>query len=57
MKFPNFYVYAIREELRDMEDIPIHKLLNALEQVRGAYDRFPDIFRVGTFIDSTDMKL
>ena len=25
--------------------------------VRGAYDKFPDFFRMGTFIDSTHMKL
>ena len=25
--------------------------------VRGAYDEFPDFFRMGTFIDSTHMKL
>ena len=25
--------------------------------IRGAYDKFPDFFRKGTFIDSTRMKL
>ena len=25
--------------------------------IRGAYDKFPDIFRMGTFIDSTHIKL
>ena len=25
--------------------------------LRGAYDKFPDFFRMGTFIDSTRMKL
>ena len=25
--------------------------------LRGAYDRFPDFFCMGTFIDSTPMKL
>ena len=25
--------------------------------VRGAYDKFPDFFRMGIFIDSTHMKL
>ena len=25
--------------------------------VRGAYDKFPDFFRMDTFIDSTHMKL
>ena len=26
-------------------------------KVRGAYDKFPDFFCIGTFIDSTHMKL
>ena len=25
--------------------------------IRGAYDKFPDFFNIGTFIDSTHMKL
>ena len=25
--------------------------------IRGAYDKFPDFFRIGTFIDSTHIKL
>ena len=25
--------------------------------IRGAYDKFPDLFCMGTFIDSTHMKL
>ena len=25
--------------------------------IRGAYDKFPDFFRMGTFIDSKRMKL
>ena len=25
--------------------------------LRGAYDKFPDFFRMGTFIDNTHMKL
>ena len=25
--------------------------------IRGAYDKFPDFFRMGPFIDSTRMKL
>ena len=25
--------------------------------IRGAYDMLPDLFRMGTFIDSTHMKL
>ena len=31
---------------------PLH-----LSEVRGAYDKFPDFFRMGTFIDSSHMKL
>ena len=27
------------------------------KNVRGAYDKFPDFFRMSTFIDSTHMKL
>ena len=27
-----------------------------LVKVRGEYDKFPDFFRIGTFIDSTHMK-
>ena len=30
---------------------------NSISQVRGAYDKFPDFFRIGTFIDNTHMKL
>ena len=26
-------------------------------KLRGAYDKFPDFFRIGTFIESTHMKL
>ena len=28
-----------------------------MDDVRVAYDKFPDFFRMGTFIDSTRMKL
>ena len=31
--------------------------LHVYTHVRGAYDKFPDFFRMGTFIDSTHMKL
>ena len=27
------------------------------QMIRGAYDKFPDIFRMGSLIDSTHMKL
>ena len=32
-------------------------LSNRHVYLRGAYDKFPDFFRMGTFIDSTPMKL
>ena len=32
-------------------------ILYSLYKLRGAYDKFPDFFRMGTFIDSTHMKL
>ena len=38
----------------------IHNQCNYLilqTKIRGAYDNFPDFFRMGTFIDSTHMKL
>ena len=31
--------------------------MNNEDNVRSAYDTFPDFFRVDTFIDSTHMKL
>ena len=31
-------------------------IINNLK-LRGAYDKFPDFFRMGTFIDSTHVKL
>ena len=34
-----------------------YKLDLAINNLRGAYDKFPDFFRIGTFIDSTHMKL
>ena len=35
----------------------IKKGLSTVEILRGAYDKFPDFFRMDTFIDSTHMKL
>ena len=34
----------------------MHKALNSRDDLRGAYGKFPDFFRMGTFIDSTHMK-
>ena len=33
------------------------KCFPALAEIRGAYDKFPDFFPMGTFIDHTHMKL
>ena len=39
-------------------DIDIHKWTDYISiYIRGAYDQFPDFFRMGTFIDTTHMKL
>ena len=38
-----------------MRDFFILNIFKA--NVRGAYDKFPDFFRMGTFIDSTLLKL
>ena len=42
--------------------VTANKLINSLLlasncNMRGAYDKFPDFFRMDTFIDSTHMKL
>ena len=36
---------------------PIHTNILNISYIRGAYDKFPDFSRIGTFIDSTHMKL
>ena len=28
-----------------------------IKKIRGAFNKFPDFFRMGTFIDNTHMKL
>ena len=35
----------------------MYKPVLAFNKLRGAYDKFPHLFRMGTFIDSTHMKL
>ena len=32
-------------------------IYSTTNEIRGAYNKFPDFFRMGTFIDSTHMKL
>ena len=34
-----------------------HRIKGDTKHLCGAYDKFPDFFRMGTFIDSTHMKL
>ena len=34
-----------------------HMYVYTHNHIQGAYDKFPDLFRMGTFIDSTYMKL
>ncbi len=39
-------------------DCPLHAMrFQFSEDIWGTYDRFPDVFRMGTFFDSTQMKL
>ena len=38
-----------------MVDIPMNKMEQ--NHIRGSLNKFPDFFRMGTFIDSTHMKL
>ena len=50
--FPNFSVYTMPVKLRDMEEIPICKLLNTLEQVNierfsGGYEETPKKLIIG----------
>ena len=35
----------------------VFNVLNCIIYIRGAYDKFPEFFRIGIFIDSTHMKL
>ena len=35
----------------------LNKEGRCFDNIRGVYDRFTDIFRMGTFIESTYMKL
>ena len=35
----------------------LSKPIQTYFKLRGAYDKFPDFFRMSTFIDSTHMKL
>ena len=40
-----------------MYDNPMYIYNIHIIYIRGAYDKFPDFFRMGTFIDSKHMKL
>ena len=41
----------------DGDDIYIYIYIYKYIYIRGVYDKFPDVFRMGTFIDRTHMKL
>ena len=41
----------------DLNDTYVQMDVDDSLELRGAYDKFPDFFRMGTFIDSTHMKL
>ena len=43
--------------LEDRGSIPGRIIRKTQIMEQGAYDKFPGIFRMGTFIDSTHMKL
>ena len=45
-------LYAFNNVINKMFYIYIYMF-----NIRGAYDKFPDFFRMGTFIDSKHMKL
>ena len=51
--------YVIYEDiLTDVHKVLIEKFsYEVVNYIRGAYDKFPDFFRMGTFIERTHMKL
>ena len=57
---PNFCDFKSKKPEDSSPIILVNTLLSNSENkddFRGAYDKFPDFFRMGTFIDSTHMKL
>ena len=52
-------------QIRNLSKLFQQKIINVinflkkteLNSIRGAYDKFPDFFHMGTFIDNTHMKL
>ena len=49
----------VRQPIEEKEtDFSILTVVDGLDKyIRGAYDKFSDFFRMGTFIDSTHMEL
>ena len=43
------------KQSREWSSSPLHLAIEKGANIRGAYDKFPDFFRMGTFIDSTHM--
>ena len=46
-----------REREREFGKTAHSARLDDDDDIRGAYDKFPDFLRMGTFIDSTHMNL
>ena len=42
---------------RSFKSMNDQEFFGIINNVRGAYNKFPDFFHTGTFIDSTHMKL
>ena len=50
-------IQRLKDYVKKNEERSITVANNSINNIRGAYDKFPDFFRMGTFIDSTQMKL
>ena len=52
-KYKHIYIYIYKT---DMQNIHIYNIYIYI-YIGGSLNMFPDFFRLGTFIDSTHMKL
>ena len=48
--------YAIKDNNLDIKRV-VQKILSSTEILSGSLNKFPDFFCMGTFIDSTHMKV
>ena len=61
--FPGFcnylFYYILWQKYYYMSAWPyqLEGMFFIVQYLQGAYDKFPDFFRIGTFTDSTHMKL